>query len=365
MYTCCTTCIYIMNATHMYRPNQYKNLTKKSYKEHQKPLESFLTKDDLADIGRIDTTRGIIKGFYSAQDLLQMKEAAPHGTVKTMVFLRHPVERFLSLHSMVKPTYTSFATGKTHRLTAHEFAAGVFGDEEFFANHPLKAGLQDYFRTHMGGWGCTFANNSVAWQLAYRQHCEARAGSGLSDAGVVERARSTLESADFVGFYETLDADFPALRKKIFHSEYVAWRVLRVHAHAVWCNTAPACMCLSTCASWLLRVCICIAVVLLNRGACRISFHALRIARTNFYLFFHFAHPSTHPRALKVHGHGSFSVLHLQDRNPFFQATVARQKILCCTTARGISQVGKMVGVGYGSVQLGSAHLQTKVEAVR
>lgn len=193
-------------------PNQYKTLSR------LRPLQSFLTKKDLTTISSIESTRAVVKGFFSAQDLIKIKKAAPHREVKTIVFVRHPLERFLSFHAMVKP-FVKLPNEAPYTLTAAEFLALVFNDAAMLENMPKKYHTDIWNRKN--SWGCTFLNNALAWQLGYQQHCEARQDSQLSDTEVVERAKDTLKAADFVGFYETLDVDFPALRRDIFHDEYM------------------------------------------------------------------------------------------------------------------------------------------------
>jgi hypothetical protein len=76
----------------------------------------------------------------------------------------------------------------------------------------------------------------MTWQLGYQQHCAARKLSNLADDEVVQRAKDTLQKADFVGFYETIDTDFAALRREIFHEKYIdvdplLYHIFNVGAH--------------------------------------------------------------------------------------------------------------------------------------
>lgn len=212
-------------------PSQYKTLSK------LRPLRSFLFDEDLATISSMESTRAVVKGFFSAQDLTKIKKAAPHREVKTIVFLRHPLERFLSFYAMIKP-YANLPNEETYSWTAEEFAALVFNDLAMIEKMPKK------YRTNVwnrkGSWGCTFLNNSMAWQLGYQQHCEARLDSHLSDSEVVKRAKDTLKAADFVGFYENLDVDFSALRREIFHEEYMCvWKRMQqsIYAYAFYASS--------------------------------------------------------------------------------------------------------------------------------
>ena len=212
-------------------PSQYKTLSK------LRPLRSFLFDEDLATISSMESTRAVVKGFFSAQDLTKIKKAAPHREVKTIVFLRHPLERFLSFYAMIKP-YAKLPNEETYSWTAEEFAALVFNDLAMIEKMPKK------YRTNVwnrkGSWGCTFLNNSMAWQLGYQQHCEARLDSHLSDSEVVKRAKDTLKAADFVGFYENLDVDFSALRREIFHEEYMCvWKRMQqsIYAYAFYASS--------------------------------------------------------------------------------------------------------------------------------
>ena len=212
-------------------PSQYNTLSK------LRPLRSFLFDEDLATISSMESTRAVVKGFFSAQDLTKIKKAAPHREVKTIVFLRHPLERFLSFYAMIKP-YANLPNEETYSWTAEEFAALVFNDLAMIEKMPKK------YRTNVwnrkGSWGCTFLNNSMAWQLGYQQHCEARLDSHLSDSEVVKRAKDTLKAADFVGFYENLDVDFSALRREIFHEEYMCvWKRMQqsIYAYAFYASS--------------------------------------------------------------------------------------------------------------------------------
>ncbi|CAE8595848.1 unnamed protein product [Polarella glacialis] len=63
-------------------------------------------------------------------------------------------------------------------------------------------------------YSCTFTLNSMTWQLGGDQHCASRSAADANE--VLARAKQALEEAAFVGFYETLDADFWALKENIF-----------------------------------------------------------------------------------------------------------------------------------------------------
>lgn len=151
---------------------------------------------------RSDLSVRVVKGFFSARDLSRFQRP-----LRTIVFLRHPVERFLSLYEMIK-----VRTDDGRRLTIAEFVERAWrwtGDD----------GSQPTWE-----WGCTMANNMMAWQLGDQQHCVART-TNLSPLELMERAKQTLRNAAFVGFYETLDVDFGRLLRQHFPSRS-AWDLL-------------------------------------------------------------------------------------------------------------------------------------------
>jgi hypothetical protein len=210
-------------------PHQYLTLEEKAIKATKKPLGSFLSKEDLANITSIESTRAVVKGFFSAEDLIKIKEAAPHRDVKTVVFVRHPLERFLSFYSMIKPVQLNDAGEQIITWTAAEFAAQIFDDSAMIESMPEDR-RQNLWRSKLQvTYGCTFLNNSMAWQLGHQQHCAARKSANLADDEVVQRAKDTLQKADFVGFYETIDTDFSALRREIFHEKYIDLDPLMYH----------------------------------------------------------------------------------------------------------------------------------------
>ena len=82
-------------------------------------------------------------------------------------------------------------------------------------------------------WLCSFGHNSMTWQLGDQQHCSQRAQ--LTDEEVLRRAKMSLEEAEFVGFYATLDRDFWHLWRHYFpnsHSWLTSWVPL-----AFWVGT--------------------------------------------------------------------------------------------------------------------------------
>lgn len=139
----------------------------------------------------------LIKGYFSYRDL----EILPRKK-KIFIFLRHPVERVISLLDLV-------------RIRKQEEP----GEEEFI---PLLGRDSFYI--------CTFTHNSIVYQLGGHQHCPYRR---VDDAATLARAKQSLENAAFVGFYETLNDDFWALKRTLFPSVSLAYYI----PFAFWITT--------------------------------------------------------------------------------------------------------------------------------
>ena len=142
----------------------------------------------------------LIKGFLSINDV----EGLPNRRVFN--FLRDPVERSLSLYYFLR--YGRRPTKRVHTI------------EEFFtSDHPLLA---------------SYARNGMTWQLGDTLNIARRT---LTEEVALARAKETLKSLDFVGFYEDLGQDFKALRQSMFPE-------LRIHPFFPFLFQLGACLAL-------------------------------------------------------------------------------------------------------------------------
>mmetsp|Transcript_60266 Transcript_60266/g.132486 ORF Transcript_60266/g.132486 Transcript_60266/m.132486 type:complete len:386 (+) Transcript_60266:160-1317(+) len=179
------------------------------YPEHN---ESFLGEADFQMV--YDNKIRLIKGFISNRDLERMEEILGRSERKMVrfVFLRHPIERILSLHALVQPKHVvRDSKGREQR--------------QFYT----AAGLVE--RGKVWPWACTFTRDAMTWQLGDQQHCGVR--SNISGEEVLGKAKEAIENADFVGFYESLDTDFWRLKDEIFPHVVLA----RYVPYAFWIGT--------------------------------------------------------------------------------------------------------------------------------
>ncbi|CAE8615563.1 unnamed protein product [Polarella glacialis] len=159
--------------THLFSDPKHAFSTSSPWPSHfaQNFTETYFLAKDLETA--MDPSTKLIKGYYSRRDLQTIGRKQ-----KVFIFLRHPVERVLSLFHMIHPVRGGRAMDEATFLAA--------------GNSSLKTAW-DY--------SCTFTTNSMTWQL-----------------GVLAKAKQALEEAAFVGFYEALNVDFWALKESIFPS---------------------------------------------------------------------------------------------------------------------------------------------------
>ncbi|CAE8676537.1 unnamed protein product, partial [Polarella glacialis] len=125
----------------------------------------------------------MISGYYSRVDLQTLSRPT-----KVFTFIRHPVERIVSLFNMASPKWNDMR--------------GPMNVTTFVESGTLWR------------YSCAFTWNSMTYQLGDRQQCQLR--STDDGQAVLQRAKEALEKAAFVGFYETLDEDFWELKERIF-----------------------------------------------------------------------------------------------------------------------------------------------------
>mmetsp|Transcript_38724 Transcript_38724/g.82374 ORF Transcript_38724/g.82374 Transcript_38724/m.82374 type:complete len:375 (+) Transcript_38724:98-1222(+) len=140
----------------------------------------------------------LIKGFYSLRDYNRIQRRKRY-----FVFLRHPIERILSLHAVVQPRKNIRYKNGTQPRSMPYSAAGMVE------------------RGNKWQWACTFTHDAMTWQFGDQQHCSVR--SNITADEVLANAKRTLLDADFVGFYETLDTDFWRLKRELFPRPNVAF----------------------------------------------------------------------------------------------------------------------------------------------
>jgi len=197
---------------------------------HQYPtnIATYMKPEHVAIASNASTK--MIKGFFSSGDLARLNVRL-NRTQHVVTFIRHPVERMLSLFHMVRPA-VRYPNGSQYSMTASEFL--LVSTNFTFGSDPSWQ------------WGCSFTKNAMAWQLGDTQHCTMR--MNLSNAEVLVRAKQSLRSAAFVGFYETLHDDFWRLKMEVLsefsipnYIPYAFWlgtlvglprlKVLRYSAH--------------------------------------------------------------------------------------------------------------------------------------
>jgi hypothetical protein len=142
-----------------------------------------LSDEELAQLGACR----FIKGFLSIRDVARLPSKR-----RVFTFLRDPVERSLSLY---------YFLGQGRRPTKRTLSI----QELFRSDNPLLA---------------SYARNGMTWQLGDTLNIEERT---LSGPQALERAKATLKSMDFVGFYEDLLHDFRGVRRELFPD-------LRIHS---------------------------------------------------------------------------------------------------------------------------------------
>ncbi|CAE8637082.1 unnamed protein product [Polarella glacialis] len=183
--------------THLFRDktSAFSSSSPWPHEFSKKWAETFLPAEDLEKT--MEPSTKLIKGYYSRRDLQTIKRSK-----KVFTFLRHPVERVLSLFHMIKPKCVGVPLDEVTFLEkGNNMCISTFGKLISTCAYPW-----DY--------SCTFALNSMTWQLGGDQHCASRSAADANE--VLARAKQALEEAAFVGFYETLDADFWALKENIF-----------------------------------------------------------------------------------------------------------------------------------------------------
>ena len=172
--------------------------------------KTFLSKELIAK-ARLPSTK-IIKGYFSRRDMIRLNVT----NKRTIIFLRHPMERVLSLLNMIR-------IKQGGKLLS---PAEVIELPQRYHDHNKP-------QTVINRWICSFTHNSMAWQLGDQQHCRWRAQ--LTDAELLSRAKKTLETADLVGFYATLDQDFWHLWRHFFPTTH-SWLTSYV-PFAFWIGT--------------------------------------------------------------------------------------------------------------------------------
>lgn len=174
------------------RSNPWPDLLRNVYNR------TFLLDEDVEKATKESTK--LIVGYFSRQDLLRINRSK-----KVFVFLRHPVERVLSVFHFLKP-----GLKRKTRIGEPPPSARFINATTFVGNASRP-------------YSCTFTLNAMTYQLGDHHHCAgAMPKAPLSrihppeNSEVLARAKRTLEEADFVGFYETLPTDFWELREHFF-----------------------------------------------------------------------------------------------------------------------------------------------------
>ena len=185
--------------THLFHDAKVDSAGVRQYQLEERPNGYLTPKDE--EIANDPQTK-LIKGYFSKQELARLTRKKA-----VFLFLREPFERIASWVGLIKPT----AGGKL--LTPSEAV-------QLQHVHP-----------------CTFIQNAVTWQLGDQQNCLLR-NSTLTNTELLEKAKDSLQAADFVGFYETLDTDFWSLKQQLFPEVY--HRAGSVVPLAFWFGTVLA-----------------------------------------------------------------------------------------------------------------------------
>jgi len=168
--------------------------------------------DEFKRVANLESST-MIKGTFSERDLHHLKQ-----NYSSVIFLRHPIERVMSLLAMVHLKGTTGKNNVPHHFTVSELLGQIHGDEELF-------------------WCDTHMKNGMTWQLGYERwggyrdrlfrsviHNNSMMRTTRGEPSVKEvvehelltRAKQTVERAEFVGFYEALEDDFWRLKEQMF-----------------------------------------------------------------------------------------------------------------------------------------------------
>lgn len=176
------------------------------------PLRRQLSErpDSAARIVAAGREGSVIKGFFSSDDLDTLANATGRP-LRRFTFLRHPVERVLSLHAFFSRSYEYVAA-----MPWRVFARGDVPDLLPYVHYMTPEKLHACVRSHY--------SNGMTWQLGGPGYGSPYRDASITDAEVLARAKRALDAIDFIGFYELLPTSFWGLWTTVFaHSTVPAF----------------------------------------------------------------------------------------------------------------------------------------------
>jgi hypothetical protein len=172
------------------------------------------------------------------QALMVEGETHDNATIKVrqILFLRHPIERILSLVAMVRPITSKKSAASTSSSTQHQNEEELSVAEliqayskkqwqvlsaaeliQSYSSSPPSSNGGIPFRDERQGyeftqrdWVETHLHNSMTWQLGHAMDYERRyhLESPNMREELLNRAKDTIRTSEFIGFYETLPSSF-------------------------------------------------------------------------------------------------------------------------------------------------------------
>ena len=175
--------------------------------EHRvrRPWKMGWQRQGTQDIQKAIEKGNVIQGLFSKQDIQRLRKMANGRPIKLWTVLRDPIERSLSLKSLVGNHRIPWPVNKS---------AAKFSD--FYAQPTPNVGRGE-LKPHVQDYVQSYCHNGMTWQLGHQMHAAFR---NITEEEVLASAKSFLEEMDYVGFFEDMTLDFPRLVQTIFpHSE--------------------------------------------------------------------------------------------------------------------------------------------------
>ena len=176
--------------------------------EHKvrRPWKTGWQRQGTQDIQEAVEKGNVIQGLFSKLDIQRLKRMANGRPIKFWTVLREPIERTLSLKSLVG----------NNRIPWPPSSKGAANYSDFYAT-PIPNVGRGVLKSHVQDWVQSYCHNGMTWQLGHQSHAAFR---NITEAEALASAKSFLEQMDYVGFFEDMTIDFPRLVQTIFpHSE--------------------------------------------------------------------------------------------------------------------------------------------------